>query len=199
MDGTSTSFSERIGDGVTFSGGGKLLFGAVQAKSSNRLEGEVSYVNLWDKVLSEASIQSIAQSCQAETGNLLQWSFFAAMAVGTVQYVPSSPCTSKGIVVDSALGWFSIAHTAPPPLPRPRYSHSTRQYSEPTLLVSLYAYELKYTFCYITQCGYWNRHRSRPEYRLLDRNQTRALWCPPQTPSPPPILKKKKDGENSAK
>lgn len=104
IDGASTSFPERVGDGVTFSSGGRLLFGAVQAKASNQLEGEVSYVNVWDKVLSEASIQSIAHSCRAETGNLLQWSFFAAMAVGTVQYVPASACTSKGIVVDSALG-----------------------------------------------------------------------------------------------
>lgn len=103
MDGTPTSFSEKVGDGVAFEGGGKLLFGAVQAKSSNQLEGEVSYVNMWDKVLSEASIESIAHSCQAETGNLLQWSFFAAMAVGSVEYVPSSACTSKGIVVDCAL------------------------------------------------------------------------------------------------
>ena len=104
MDGAPTSFSETIGDGVTFSSGGKLLFGAVQAKTLNQMEGEVTYVNLWDKALSEASIQSIAHSCRAETGNLLQWSFFAAMAVGTVQYVPASACTSKGIVVDSALG-----------------------------------------------------------------------------------------------
>ena len=103
MDGTPTYFPERVGDGVEFIGGGKLLFGAVQAKTSNQLEGEVSYVNLWDTVLSEASIQSIMHSCQTETGNLLQWSFFAAMAVGTVEYVPSSSCTSKGIGVDSAL------------------------------------------------------------------------------------------------
>ena len=101
MDGTPTFFSESVGDEATFSGGGKLSFGAVPAKN-NQLEGEVSYVNLWDKVLSASSIQSSAHSCQAETGNLLQWSFFAAMAVGTVQYVPSSACTSKGIAVDSA-------------------------------------------------------------------------------------------------
>lgn len=103
IDGTPTSFPERVGDGVEFISGGKLLFGAVQAKISNQLEGEVSYVNLWDKVLSEASIQSIVHSCQAETGNLLQWSFFAAMAVGSVEYVSSSACTSKGIVVNCAL------------------------------------------------------------------------------------------------
>ena len=102
-DGVPASFSERVGDGVAFNSGGNLLFGATKAKRSNQLEGEVSYVNLWDKVLSEASIQSIVHSCQAETGNLLQWSFFAAMTVGTLEYVPSSACTSKGIVADPAL------------------------------------------------------------------------------------------------
>ena len=102
LDGSQTSFLATTGDGVTFSGGGRLLFGAVLGKTSNRLKGEVSYVNLWDKVLPEASIQSIAHSCQSETGNLLQWSFFAAMAVGAVQFVPSSACASKGMAVDSA-------------------------------------------------------------------------------------------------
>ena len=133
MDGVPASFSERVGDGMAFNSGGNLMFGAVKAKRSNQLEGEITYVNLWDKVLSEASIQSIVHSCQAETGNLLQWSFFAAMVVGTVEYVPSSTCTSKGIVVDSALVLFFIAVA-----PLPRNSHPSRQYSEPTLRVSVH-------------------------------------------------------------
>ena len=108
MDSTRVPFST-IGDGVTFISRGRVLVGAVQAKNSQQLEGEVTYMNLWDKTLSEASIQSLAHSCQAETGNVLQWSFFAAMAVGAVQYVPFSACMSKGMVVDSALGCKSIA------------------------------------------------------------------------------------------
>lgn len=144
MDGTRVSFST-IGDGVTFISGGRVLVGAVQAKNSQQLEGEVTYMNLWDKVLSEASIQSLAHSCQAETGNVLQWSFFAAMVVGAVQNVPFSACTSKGTTINSALRWLSIADSPSLRHPTPPGSISVRL-AELSLPVPVYANELRLHF-----------------------------------------------------
>lgn len=95
-----------IGDGVTFSSGGRVSVGAncLNCQKPEQFKGEVTYVNLWDKALSEASVQNLALSCGVLTGNVLQWSFFAAMVEGEVQYVPISACKSEGEAVNSALG-----------------------------------------------------------------------------------------------
>lgn len=100
MGNTHKSFT-KIGNGTVFNGGGRILVGSTFAVNNpQQFEGEITYMNLWDKVLSQTAIQNLAHSCEAETGNVLQWSFFAAMATGDVQYVPSSACLSKGMGVN---------------------------------------------------------------------------------------------------
>ncbi|CAH3169837.1 unnamed protein product [Pocillopora meandrina] len=96
IDSSQTSFLG-IGYGKKFTGGGKVFIGNTHVPDPPQLEGEITYMNLWDKVLSNASIENLALSCSAEAGNVLQWSLFAAMSVGNVQVVPFSACRAKGI------------------------------------------------------------------------------------------------------
>ena len=96
IDGSETSFLG-IGNGTKFTGGGKVFIGNTHVLDPPQLEGEITYMNFWDKVLSNASIENLALSCSAEAGNVLQWSLFAAMSVGNVQVVPFSACRAKGI------------------------------------------------------------------------------------------------------
>ena len=78
-----------------------MFVGAVCSKCRNpcQFEGEITQMNLWDKALSGPSIQNLAHSCEAQTGNVLQWSLFAAMLSGEVQYVPFCACKTKGKTV----------------------------------------------------------------------------------------------------
>ena len=96
IDSSQTSFLG-IGYGKKFTGGGKVFIGNTHVPDPPQLEGEITYMNLWDKVLSNASIENLALSCSAEAGNVLQWSLFSAMLVGNVQVVPFSACRAKGI------------------------------------------------------------------------------------------------------
>ena len=98
IDGSQTSFLG-IGNGTKFTGGGKVFIGNTHVLDPPQLEGEITYMNLWDKVLSNARIENLALSCSAEAGNVLQWSLFAAMSVGNIQVVPFSACREKGIVL----------------------------------------------------------------------------------------------------
>lgn len=96
IDDTQTSFVG-IGNGTKFTGGGKVVIGSTHVVELPLLGLEITYMNLWDKVLSTVSIKNIAHSCGAEAGNVLQWSLFAAMSVGNVQVVPFSACRAKGM------------------------------------------------------------------------------------------------------
>ena len=98
IDGSQTSFID-IGNGTKFPGGGTVFIGSIHVLDPPQLEGEITYMNLWDKVLSNARIENLALSCSAEAGNVLQWSLFAAMSVGNIQVVPFSACREKGIVL----------------------------------------------------------------------------------------------------
>ncbi|PFX18451.1 Fibroleukin, partial [Stylophora pistillata] len=94
IDDTQTPFLG-IGNGTKFTGGGKVVIGSTHVVEPPLLGLEITYMNLWDKVLSTVSIENLAHSCGAEAGNVLQWSLFAAMSVGNVQVVPSSACRAK--------------------------------------------------------------------------------------------------------
>ena len=98
IDGTQTSFTG-MGSGIKFPVGGKVVIGSTYARHPPQLEGEITYMNLWDKVLSTTTIENLAHSCGGETGNVLHWSLFAAMVVGKVQYTPFSSCRSKGMAL----------------------------------------------------------------------------------------------------
>lgn len=86
-----------IGNGVTFGSGGKIWIGNVPGYKW-QFEGELTHMNMWDYVLQESLIQRLATMGGEEAGNVLHWSFFAAMAYGEVQYSPYSSISPKGMI-----------------------------------------------------------------------------------------------------
>ena len=84
---------------VPLAGGGKICIGKGHSENRNQFEGEITHMNMWDYVLPQTFIQTLAKSGGAETGNVLHWSFFAAMAVGNVQYSQYSSIFPKGMIV----------------------------------------------------------------------------------------------------
>lgn len=95
VDSSQEDFSGKA-TGATFKGGGKMWIGNVYGLTP-QLEGEITYMNIWDMVLSKASVQNLANSCGSEAGNVLHWSFFAAMIYGDVQISPYSSVFPKGM------------------------------------------------------------------------------------------------------
>ena len=65
--------------------------------SGFQLDGQITYMNMWDKLIPKASIQSLANSCGTETGNVLHWSFLPAFSQGDVQYSAYSSIAPKGM------------------------------------------------------------------------------------------------------
>lgn len=98
---SSRSESSGKGEGASFSGGGSILIGR-SAKQNDQYEGQITYMNMWDRVLSEAFIQRLANFVEAEMGNVLHWSFFAAMTHGDVHYSLHSSISPKGTKLTQA-------------------------------------------------------------------------------------------------
>lgn len=95
IDGSNITNQQAFATGVTFQGGGTIWVGNVEGLN-NQFEGQITFMNMWDKVITTASIQSLASGYQTETGNVLPWSFFAAMAHGNVQLSAYSSVSPKG-------------------------------------------------------------------------------------------------------
>lgn len=95
FDGSNITNQQAFATGVTFQGGGTIWVGNVEGLN-NQFEGQITSMNMWDKVITTASIQSLASGYQTEAGNVLHWSFFAAMAHGNVQLSAYSSVSPKG-------------------------------------------------------------------------------------------------------
>lgn len=95
FDGSNIANQQAFAPGVTFQGGGTIWVGNVEGLH-NQFEGQITSMNMWDKVITTASIQSLASGYQTEAGNVLHWSFFAAMAHGNVQLSAYSSVSPKG-------------------------------------------------------------------------------------------------------
>lgn len=96
IDGSNITNQQAFATGVTFQGGGTIWVGNVEGLN-NQFEGQITFMNMWDKVITTASIQSLASGYQTEAGNVLPWSFFVAMAHGNVQLSAYSSVSPKGI------------------------------------------------------------------------------------------------------
>ena len=82
---------------MTFGSGGEIWIGNVPGYKL-QFEGELTHMNMWDYNLQESVIQRLANMGGEEAGNVLPWSFFAAMAYGEVQYSPYSSISPKGMI-----------------------------------------------------------------------------------------------------
>lgn len=98
IDSSCQDFTGTMGS-VPLAGGGQICIGAGHSANKNHFEGEITLMNMWDYVLQQTFIQTLANSGGAETGNVLHWSFFAAMAVGNVQCSQYSSIFPKGMIV----------------------------------------------------------------------------------------------------
>ena len=77
-----------------------------------QFDGQMTYVNMWDKLIPTASIQNLANSCGTEVGNVMQWpSFLAALAHGDVQYSVYSSIFPKGMELKLLSRVLTKAHT----------------------------------------------------------------------------------------
>ena len=95
LDGSNIANQQAFATGVIFQGGGAIWVGNAEGLN-NQFEGQITSMNMWDKVITTASIQSLASGYQTEAGNVLHWSFFAAMAHGNVQLSAYSSVSPKG-------------------------------------------------------------------------------------------------------
>ena len=95
VDGSNIANQQAFATGVSFQGGGTIWVGNVEGLN-NQFEGQITSMNMWDKVITTASIQNLANGYQTEAGNVLHWSFFAAMAHGDVQLSAYSSVSPKG-------------------------------------------------------------------------------------------------------
>ena len=78
VDGTQRIIKSDCQNGKVITGGGTLVIGHVQGVSGvvsgNNLVGEISMLNLWDRVLSGEEIEAMATTRNDNEGNIISWS-----------------------------------------------------------------------------------------------------------------------------
>ena len=136
IDGSNITNQQAFATGVTFQGGGTIWVGNVEGLN-NQFEGQITFMNMWDKVITTASIQSLASGYQTEAGNVLPWSFFVAMAHGNVQLSAYSSVSPKGTEYEFKC---PLTLTPIPNLPSiyPSFHPPTQQRVLPSLLPSIH-------------------------------------------------------------
>ena len=84
---------------ITIPGGGTWVLGQDQDyvgggfDVSQMMLGEMTEVNIWDKVFSYEEIREFSISCQSKLqGNVKSWNDFLAGVKGNVRIVPKSTC-----------------------------------------------------------------------------------------------------------
>ena len=77
-------------------GGGTLVLGQEQDSPEGSFQkhesfsGEMTGVNIWDRVISRQEILRLSKACRTGTGNVFQWSDFKAHVRGSVEIVEPS-------------------------------------------------------------------------------------------------------------
>ena len=56
------------------------------------LQGNLTSVNMWDRVLTAQEISELAKSCTAGEGNIVKWSDLKDKGEGEVKLIRSSAC-----------------------------------------------------------------------------------------------------------
>ncbi|XP_038636275.1 C-reactive protein-like [Scyliorhinus canicula] len=81
-------------------GGGTMILGQEQDKVGGKFDvkqcfvGEVTDVNMWDRVLSPTEIRAISQGgCHQAGGNIIDWATVGHEAAGTVSFRDNEDCT----------------------------------------------------------------------------------------------------------
>lgn len=98
-DGDLIGEGTNVKRGYTIRAGGTVVLGQEQDSvggsfdSSQSLQGMLSDVNVWDKVLLNTEIKEMSESCQVDDGNkgnVYKWSDF--LSEGGAKLVHPSPC-----------------------------------------------------------------------------------------------------------
>lgn len=77
-------------------GGGTLVLGQEQDSVGGSFQtyesfyGEMTGVNVWDRVIPHQEISRLSKSCRTGTGNIFKWSDFKAHVKGSVQIIQRS-------------------------------------------------------------------------------------------------------------
>ena len=82
--------------GQVIRGGGVLVLGQDQDSvgggfsAGDSFIGEMTDVNIWDRVITDQEITRMSKSCFTGVGNVFQWSDFKAHLKGSVQIIKPS-------------------------------------------------------------------------------------------------------------
>ena len=61
-------------------------------ESSQSLQGNLTSVNMWDRVLTAQEISELAKSCTAGEGNIVKWADLKDKGEGEVKLINTSAC-----------------------------------------------------------------------------------------------------------
>ncbi|CAH1240008.1 SVEP1 [Branchiostoma lanceolatum] len=101
VDGQRTAGGSEGGEGRLIPGGGTIVLGQDQDEilggfdSKESFKGELSRLNVWDHVLTEAQISVMAEHCTDDSGNVRAWPDFRAAAEGLEVRQGSAFCAGK--------------------------------------------------------------------------------------------------------
>nr|XP_006812501.1 PREDICTED: uncharacterized protein LOC100374304 [Saccoglossus kowalevskii] len=124
-DGALAASGSSLQSGYVIQGGGVLILGQEQDslrggyESSQTLKGELTYFNMWSRILSDDEIGQLAAECNGETeGDLFAWSSGDIDLDGRYETLPADVCFAvpwtgtEKIVVDASS---DVAITTPIP------------------------------------------------------------------------------------
>lgn len=98
-DGTMAAWGVGFKTGYTIQSGGSLMLGQEQDSlggsldASQSLQGMLTNVNLWNRVLTSAEILKLSKSCLAGEGCIYKWADFISGVKGNTAVVVPSPCS----------------------------------------------------------------------------------------------------------
>lgn len=93
---TFLRYNEAFQSGAVIRGGGVMVLGQEQDSLGDSFSpeeaftGDLSQLNVWDKVLSPQDIYNLVRSCRAEPGNVKAWADFRVGLQGVYVLTPKS-------------------------------------------------------------------------------------------------------------
>ena len=97
-DGTLTSSGSGLKKGHVISSTGTLVIGQDQDSVGGGFQdkqsfiGELSDLNVWNRVLSSQEILKMSRSCHGAVGNVKKWADFRSGIRGAVRFMSPSAC-----------------------------------------------------------------------------------------------------------